>query len=121
MRPGGRNRHDAEDAFQATFLILVRKAASIGSRELIANWLYGVAYNTRAEASPLMNSLRSAAVASHQARTSHQVAARYLTHTFLATDLSAGRFETAASLEGSARAGGRRLRARNLTSSAGHA
>ena len=34
---------DAEDAFQATFLILVRKAASIGQRELLGNWLYGVA------------------------------------------------------------------------------
>src|SRR5262249_558956 len=45
-----RNLHDAEDAFQATFLILVRKAASIGSRELLANWLYGVAYNTSRKA-----------------------------------------------------------------------
>jgi RNA polymerase sigma factor (sigma-70 family) len=36
--------HDAEDAFQATFLILVRKADSIGRREAVASWLYKVAY-----------------------------------------------------------------------------
>jgi RNA polymerase sigma factor (sigma-70 family) len=38
-----RHAQDAEDAFQATFLILVRKADGIGRRELLANWLYGVA------------------------------------------------------------------------------
>src|SRR4029077_8164240 len=38
--PCPRNHHDAEDAFQAVFLVLVRKAASIGQRELLANWLY---------------------------------------------------------------------------------
>jgi RNA polymerase sigma factor (sigma-70 family) len=44
------NYHDAEDAFQATFLVFVRKAASIASRELVAHWLYGVAYQTARKA-----------------------------------------------------------------------
>jgi RNA polymerase sigma factor (sigma-70 family) len=44
------NHHDAEDAFQTTFLVLVRKAASIASRELLANWLYGVAHQTALKA-----------------------------------------------------------------------
>src|SRR6478736_3152563 len=41
-----RDHHDAEDAFQATFLVLVRKAPSIKPREMIVNWLYGVARQT---------------------------------------------------------------------------
>jgi RNA polymerase sigma factor (sigma-70 family) len=44
------NYHDAEDAFQASFLVFVRKAASIASRELLANWLYGVAHQTALKA-----------------------------------------------------------------------
>jgi RNA polymerase sigma factor (sigma-70 family) len=44
------NHHNAQDAFQATFLVLVRRAASIASRELLANWLYGVAHLTALKA-----------------------------------------------------------------------
>jgi RNA polymerase sigma factor (sigma-70 family) len=41
-----REDEDAEDAFQATFLVLVRKAASVVPREKVGNWLYGVARQT---------------------------------------------------------------------------
>jgi RNA polymerase sigma factor (sigma-70 family) len=53
-----RHTQDAEDAFQATFLTLARKAGSLGKREALASWLYKVAYRI---------ALRAKAVASKRA------------------------------------------------------
>ena len=59
------NRHeDAEDAFQATFLVLVRKVSDV-PRGAVANWLYGVARQT---------AVRVRATAAKQGRREMQVA-----------------------------------------------
>jgi RNA polymerase sigma factor (sigma-70 family) len=60
------NPEDAEDAFQATFLVLARKAAAVGRPELLGNWLYGVAHRT---------ALRARAVAGRRRAREKQVAA----------------------------------------------
>jgi RNA polymerase sigma factor (sigma-70 family) len=48
------NPHDAEDVFQATFLVLSKRAACIKPPSMLGNWLHGVAYRTALEARRLI-------------------------------------------------------------------
>ncbi len=64
-----REPEDVHDAFQATFLIFVRKASALRDRGLLSNWLYGVAYRValRARANRSRKRFREAATASPEA------------------------------------------------------
>src|SRR5262245_17816662 len=62
------NDADAEDAFQATFLVLVRKAATVRPRGMVGNWLYGVAHTTalKARAMNIKRQVRERAAANRR-------------------------------------------------------
>jgi RNA polymerase sigma factor (sigma-70 family) len=64
------NAADAEDAFQATFLVLVRKAAVLKARAVVGDWLHGVARRTalRAKGVQLRNRAKEQAMARPEAQ-----------------------------------------------------
>lgn len=60
-----RDYHDVEDAFQATFLVFVRKAASIREPDRLSPWLYGVAHRVSLRARGLAAERRKKEGSSH--------------------------------------------------------
>jgi RNA polymerase sigma factor (sigma-70 family) len=61
-----RDSHDAEEAFQSTFLVLVRKASGLAHPERLGNWLHGVAQRTAAKLK-----VAAARRAAHEAAAGH--------------------------------------------------
>jgi RNA polymerase sigma factor (sigma-70 family) len=60
-----RDPNDVDDAFQATFLVLVRKAGTLRRRDLLGNWLYGVANRVAARARTLSARRNSRVTSGH--------------------------------------------------------
>jgi RNA polymerase sigma factor (sigma-70 family) len=72
-----RHQQDAEDAYQATFLILARQAASIRRAETVGGWLYRVAYRVALRAD-----------ANRSRRRHHETQAANRTHECLSSELA---------------------------------
>jgi RNA polymerase sigma factor (sigma-70 family) len=68
------NAHAAEDAFQATFLVLMRKAPSLDREKPLGSWLYTVAYRLALRARA--NELRRQRCEEHAARARQSIAGR---------------------------------------------
>ena len=65
------DRHEAEDAFQATFMVLAQKASSIRQSEAVAGWLFGVAGRVSAKA---RSAVRRRSIAERQSGLSRDIA-----------------------------------------------
>ena len=77
------DRQHAEDAFQAVFLILARKAHSIRDADLLGNWLYGVALRTCRHARDQLNRRRKNEEAALMSNAASRVAAPSAEEVFL--------------------------------------
>src|SRR5262249_49230233 len=61
------NVHDAEDAFQATFIVLARKAGSIARPDQLSSWLHGVAVRVACKARAGVGKRRTNELTANQA------------------------------------------------------
>ncbi|MBI3411495.1 MAG: sigma-70 family RNA polymerase sigma factor [Planctomycetes bacterium] len=76
-RAAAKSEQDAEDAFQATFLVLARRAQAIRKAQSLGSWLFGVAHRAglRARTISLKSKMREARVAKGEASTAPEATA----------------------------------------------